>query len=132
MTNGKNKYRTPLANARGLGSAKEGVNHWVWQRLTAMIVAPLSLWFLFSIMKFTQDETSFYMVEWMRNPLNAMLSFLLIGALFFHANLGIQVIIEDYVHNHRLKIIGLLASKLTFLVAGLISIMSIFSLHFMG
>lgn len=127
----QDKYRTPLANARGLGSAKDGVSHWVWQRLTAIIIAPISLWFVFSMMQFSQDITSFQMLEWLRNPINALCSILLVAAIFFHATLGMQVIIEDYVHNHFRKIICLIANKIVFLVAGLISIMSIISMHYM-
>jgi succinate dehydrogenase / fumarate reductase membrane anchor subunit len=127
----RNKYRTPLANARGLGSAKDGVSHWVWQRLTAIIIAPISLWFVFSMMQFSQDVTSYQMIEWLRSPINAVFSILLVSAIFFHAALGMQVIIEDYVHGEPMKIIGLILNKIIFLVAGLISIMSIISMHYM-
>lgn len=129
MTSNKNRYRSPLAKARGLGSAKEGVNHWVWQRLTAIVVAPLSLWFVFSMVGFTQDPTSFQMAQWLHNPLNVVLSLLLVLAIFFHAKLGMQVIIEDYVHHHSCKIIGLILNNIVFVIASLVSVMSIISLH---
>jgi succinate dehydrogenase / fumarate reductase, membrane anchor subunit len=126
------KYRTPIANARGLGSAKDGVSHWVWQRLTALMIAPISLWFIFSMMQFSQDATSYQMIEWLRSPFNALFLILLVGAIFFHATLGLQVIIEDYVHNEARKIIALILNKIIFLIAGLISIMSIISMHYYG
>ena len=91
--------QTPLAKVRYLGSAKEGVNHWWWQRLTAILLVPLSLWFvgsLWSLIAAGADRDDF--VDWLSGPVAAVLMLLFLGATFYHLKLGLQVVIEDYVH----------------------------------
>ena len=91
--------QTPLAKVRHLGSAKEGVNHWWWQRLTAILLVPLSLWFvgsLWSIVAGGADRDAF--ADWLSGPVAAVLMLLFLGATFYHLKLGLQVVIEDYVH----------------------------------
>ena len=90
--------RTPLARAIGLGSAHNGVQHWWTQRLSAIALVPLTLWFIAEIIAHTGvDYTAF--IAWMRNPITSILMTLLIIALFYHAALGLQVIVEDYLHS---------------------------------
>ena len=89
--------RTPLAKARGLGSAKDGTHHFWLQRLTAVALIPLTVWFALSIASLAtagQAEA----LAWMKSPVTAtlMLSFIMAG--FWHMKLGLQVVIEDYVH----------------------------------
>ena len=89
--------RSPLGKARGLGSAKDGVHHWWFQRLTAIALVPLTLyfiWLLLCLMGLDQ-LTARAMVA---KPLNASLLAAFIIALFLHAQLGLQVVIEDYIH----------------------------------
>ncbi len=126
----QHQYRTPLSNARGLGSAKEGVNHWVWQRLTALALIPLTIWFMVSLLGFTQDVARFGLRGWMGNPINALLSVLLFSAMLYHAKLGLQVVIEDYLHCPVKKTVALILVKLTFVLAALASLMAIAKLHF--
>lgn len=89
--------RDPLAQARGLGSAKDGVHHWWVQRLTAvalMLLAPWFVWLAFGLVgadQFTVRAT-------IGQPLNATLMLAFVIALFWHAQLGLQVVVEDYVH----------------------------------
>ena len=90
-------YRTPLARARGLGSAKEGTAHWVVQRLTAVALVPLSLWFVVSILMLMRADY-ITVVNWMHAPWNAILLVLLVLTVYWHAYLGLQVVVEDYVH----------------------------------
>lgn len=88
--------RTPLANVKGLGSAKEGAHHWWMQNLTSIALIPLTLWLAYSIASF--GGMSFEQVTaWMQSPLVAVSLALLVVVMIYHAQLGIQVIVEDYV-----------------------------------
>ena len=104
--------RTPLSVVRGLGSAKEGVNHWWWQRLTAVAMIPLALWFVFSVAALSGAEHSTVKL-WMQSPVVAALLILFVSVVFYHAQLGMQVVIEDYVHAEWLKHVCLLTLKFT-------------------
>ncbi len=104
-------YRTPLSNARGLGSAKSGAHHWWMQRLTAVALVPLTLWFILSIIQLTGADYQTAVV-WISSPINSVLMLLLIAATFHHMQLGLQVVIEDYVQGEGVKIIGIVLVKL--------------------
>ncbi len=87
--------QSPLRKALGLGSAKEGVGHWWAQRLTAIALVPLGLWFVFSMLGL--DYGSYDIVRaWIAAPAHAILLILLLVTLLYHACLGLQVVIEDY------------------------------------
>jgi len=90
--------RTPLARAIGLGSAKEGVGAWWAERVSAVALVPLTLWLTASIIAHTGSDYATFIV-WLRTPLTAILMILLLIALFYHTALGLQVVIEDYVHS---------------------------------
>lgn len=102
--------RTPLGRVVGLGSAKDGVAHWWWQRLTSVALVPLVLWFVFSLVSLTGADHA-TVVQWMESPVVAALLILLIGSVFYHTQLGLQVVIEDYVHAEALKIASLIIIK---------------------
>lgn len=112
------KFRTPLARARGLGSAKSGTHHWWMQRLTAVALVPLSLWFVASlIVLVTADHAT--VIAWLRSPLVAILCCALIVAIFYHGQLGLQVVVEDYVHTEWLKLASIVVAKfVSLLMAG--------------
>ena len=93
------ELRSDLGRARGLGSAKEGVGHWWRQRLTALALIPLSLWFVASVV-FLTDTDHATAVAWLGSPVTLGLMVLFLGSTFYHAALGMQVVIEDYVGNH--------------------------------
>ena len=95
--------RTPLARVRGLGSAKEGTAHWWAQRLTAIALVPLVLWFAVSVIVLAGADHA-TVAAWLRDPVAAVLMLLLVLAGFHHAQLGVQVVIEDYVHTEWLKL----------------------------
>jgi succinate dehydrogenase / fumarate reductase, membrane anchor subunit len=126
------QYRSPLSKARGLGSAKDGVTHWVWQRLTALVIAPLGVWIVVSLVQLSQSGSSDEISDWMASPYNALLCTLLLGAMFCHAKLGLQVVVEDYVHCHTKKLILLMLIKLIFITATIASVMAVGKLHFMS
>ena len=104
-------YRTPIARARGLGSAKEGTHHWWMQRITAIALVPLTVWLVASLVAVGAGDHA-RTVEWMRSPAVAIALLLTIAALFHHAQLGLQVVIEDYVHAEGVKVALLIATKL--------------------
>ena len=88
---------SPLSRAAGLGSAKEGVEHWWMARVSAAALIPLTLWFVASIIAHTGSDYVTFIV-WLRMPLVTVLMVLLLIALFYHTALGLQVVIEDYIH----------------------------------
>jgi succinate dehydrogenase / fumarate reductase membrane anchor subunit len=94
----RQRMRSPLSRALGLGSAKEGVEHWWIQRVTAVALVPLTVWFAASIIALTGSDYSAF-IGWLRNPLATVLMVLLLMALFYHTALGLQVVIEDYIHS---------------------------------
>lgn len=89
--------RTDLGRAKGLGSAKDGVSHWRLQRLTALALVPLSLWFVLSLLC-VFDASHAEIVAWVSAPHVTVLLIALSIVLFWHLQLGLQVVIEDYVH----------------------------------
>ena len=93
----------PLARVRGLGSAKEGTHHWIAQRMTAVALVPLTLWFVISLIGLIGADLA-AVKEWMASPFTAVLMILTLIAGFHHAQLGLQVVIEDYIHGHGAKI----------------------------
>ena len=119
--------RTDLGRVRGLGSAKEGVHHWWMQRLTAIALVPLILWFVASLAGLAgagHTET----VEWLGSPLVAIAMILMVVATLYHAALGVQVVIEDYLHHEGLKFFWLIAVKFIFLVFGIAAVFSLLKL----
>lgn len=103
--------KTPLGAARGLGSAKDGTHHWIMQRITAVALVPLTIWFVFNAVALAGAGYA-EAAGWLASPLNAVLMLLLIAATFHHLQLGLQVVVEDYVHGEGKKIAALLAIKL--------------------
>lgn len=116
--------KTPLARARGLGSAKEGSDHWMSQRITAIANIPLVLWLVFSIVNLKGASHAEF-VAWLAAPLNAILMILFIISIFYHAKLGSQVVTEDYIHHEGLKFVKLIAQKLFFFGLGIACIFSV-------
>lgn len=102
--------RSPLGRARGLGSARAGSHHWWVQRLTAVALIPLTLWFIFSAIRLT-GATHEVALNWLGEPLHIVLMLALVLATFHHLQLGMQVVIEDYLHNDGPRLVALLAMK---------------------
>ena len=90
--------RSPLSRAIGLGSAREGSEHWWGQRISAVALVPLTLWFAASIVAHAGSDYATF-IAWIKSPFVATLMTLLLIFLFYHAALGLQVVIEDYVHS---------------------------------
>jgi len=103
-------FRSPLKSARGLGTAKDGTQHWWAQRLTALALIPLTVWFVASVAALAgADHAAF--LQWVSAPVVTVLLIALIIATFHHAQLGVQVVIEDYVHNEAVKMASLIVVK---------------------
>ena len=109
------RFRSPLARAAGLGSAKSGFEHWWTERVTAVALVPLTVWFAASLIAHSGSDYETF-IAWLGSPVAAVLMILLLVALFWHTALGLQVVIEDYVHSGA-KLWALLAMR--FLCFGL-------------
>jgi len=124
---GGTALRSPLGRARGYGSAKEGVQHFWVQRVSAVALVPLSLWFVFSV---AQLPVASYpaIKNWAASPSVAVMLALFIPTLFYHSMLGIQVVVEDYVGNEGSKLVTLLVLKFAHAVgaaAGVFAVLKI-------
>ena len=116
--------RTSLGRVRGLGSAKEGTQHWWAQRLTAIALVPLTFWLVYSIVCMTTLDY-IAAIGWLQSPITSTLLILFVIALFYHAQLGMQVVIEDYVACEVFKITSIILLKFIIWFTGLVSIMAI-------
>jgi succinate dehydrogenase / fumarate reductase membrane anchor subunit len=115
--------RSPLGRARGLGSARAGATHWWVQRLTSLALVPLTLWFVCAVVRMigaTRDDV----VSWMAGPLPIVLMLALVIATFHHLQAGLQVVIEDYVHQDWLRVGSILLVKAIALLLALACIVS--------
>jgi succinate dehydrogenase / fumarate reductase membrane anchor subunit len=121
------RMRSPLGRVIGLGSAKEGAEPWWRQRVTAIALLPLALWFVIMVIELAGADRQ-ALVAWMHNPMAAVLMILLIVATFYHAALGLQVVIEDYLHSEGLKLAMLIAMRLlcvVFTVRGILAVLKL-------
>ena len=123
--------RSDLGRVRGLGSAKGGTSHWWAQRVTAVALVPLSTWFVFSIINLVGVDREGLKV-WVNGPVSFVLMVLFLIALFYHMQLGLQVVIEDYVHNEKNKVIALILNKLLAVFLVVSSITALMKIAFGG
>ena len=125
--------QTPLARVRHLGSAKEGADHWWWQRLTAILLVPLSLWFVASIWWLIIGGATYEAFQdWLSGPVAAILMLIFVGALFYHLKLGLQVVTEDYVHKKAVKWMFLVIINLGCLIGAVAAAYSTVAVAFGG
>ena len=118
------RYRTALSVVRGSGAAKDGTRHWWAQRLTAIALVPLGLGFVATMIALVGSGYDDARAA-LAHPVSAALWILFTAALFHHAQLGLQVVVEDYVHSRRLKIAGIILVKFAALVLGAACVVSI-------
>ena len=103
-------YRTPLAKVDGLGPAHSGVEHFWRQRITAVALIPLSIWFIYAVFGLVGTDRN-TALAFLREPVNAVLMILFILATVIHMALGVQVVIEDYLPNETQKIAALMLNR---------------------
>jgi succinate dehydrogenase / fumarate reductase membrane anchor subunit len=118
------RLRSPLGRALGLGSAKEGVEHWWLQRVTAVALIPLTLWFVAALVAHLGAARA-DAVAWLKSPFSAIAMVLLVIALFAHVALGVQVVIEDYVHREPVKLASIVAVRLASWVLGIAALYAV-------
>lgn len=119
--------RTPLARVRGLGSAKEGSGHWWYQRLTAIALIPLCIWFVWLVVQVSGMNHG-QVVELIRQPVNGVLLIAFLVAIFYHGQLGLQVVIEDYIHQRAFELFLQIAVKFAAflgIAAGVVAVLRI-------
>ena len=123
--------RTPLARARGLGSARDGLHHWWAQRLTAIALIPLVVWFAISLVMLSGADYDIARA-WIGSPLVMVLLILTIVIGLHHGQLGLQVVIEDYVHGDGWKLALIVAVRFVVVIFGLAATVAILRIGFGG
>ena len=116
--------RSPLGKVLGLGSAKDGTEHWWAQRLSAVALALLGLWFAVSLLRLPGFDHA-VVVGFIAAPLNTILMTLLCATVAYHSYLGVQVVIEDYVHGPALKVVSLVAVRFALVFLAVASIYAV-------
>ncbi len=120
--------RTPLARARGLGTAKDGLHHWWAQRITAVALVPLVVWFAISLVMLSGDDYA-AVRAWIGSPLVMVLLILTISVGLHHGQLGMQVVFEDYTSG-GLRLALIVLTKFIAVVFGLAAVVSILRIGF--
>ena len=118
------KFQSPLGRAKGLGSAHEGVHHWMAERVSSVLLLPFTFWIVYSIVSL-RGAAYPDVIFWLSHPWNALgvVFFIIIG--FYHTILGLQVVIEDYVATNVTKLILIYAMKCAFIVMGAVCVFSV-------
>ena len=119
--------RSPLGRARGLGSARAGSHHWWAQRLTAIALVPLTLWFIYAALGMIGSSRA-DVADWLSSPLTMTLMLALVIGTFHHLQLGLQIVIEDYVHKEATRLTAVLAMKAACILLALACIISVLRL----
>ncbi len=120
----KGGLKSPMSRANGLGSAKTGLDHWIMQRMTAVVNLILGLWLIYSLV-FSVGATYTEALAFVGEPLHAIFLILFVMSTFYHSVLGMQVIVEDYIHNEGFKIFKLLGQRILFFTMAIACIFSI-------
>ena len=124
MTRQTKSMSTPLARARGLGSAKSGLHHWWHQRVSAVAMVGLVSWMVVLLLSLVDADyqTALNMLAY---PVNATVVVLFVAVGLWHASLGLQVVLEDYVANEGVRLIAILAVKMAASVTAILAILSV-------
>lgn len=120
--------RSPLGRVIGLGSARGGSGHWYSQRITAVALVVLGLWFVASLVMLGPGAPHADVAHWLRAPFSAVMALLLLGVGAYHAVLGLQVVIEDYVGDKGTRTVVIVAVKFALVVATLVGVLAVLRL----
>ena len=124
MTRQTKSMSTPLARARGLGSAKSGLHHWWHQRVSAVAMVGLVSWMVVLLFRLVEADYQ-TALNMLAHPVNATVVVLFVAVGLWHASLGLQVVLEDYVANEGVRLIAILAVKMAASVIAVLSILSV-------
>lgn len=116
--------RNPLANAHNHGAAGDGVGHWWAQRFSAILLVGLTVWLVLALSTLTSAPYA-EVVLWLGQPFNAAMAILFIATSLYHAKLGLEVIIEDYVHQRLVEVCLQLAVKIGVILGGVLAVLAI-------
>lgn len=125
------EFRNPLAIAHNHGAAGSGVEHWWSQRLSAILLVPLTAWLVWALIVLSGADYG-QARAWLSAPWNASMAILFIVTSFYHGRLGVQVVIEDYVHHRALELGLQVLVAITALIGGLAAVMAILKVAFGG
>jgi len=123
------EMRSALGRVRGLGTSQEGGGHWWAERLTGLALVPLTLWFVYSAIGLVGADLAAFKT-WAGHHGNALLLVAFIGTLFHHTQLGLQAIIEDYIHNETVKFAAIIFVKFAAVIGALSCVLSVLRLAF--
>lgn len=121
--------RAPLGRVLGLGSAKDGTGHFWGQRVSGIALALLGPWFVISALTL-QSLQLHIVLDFIATPINTVLMLLFCLTAAYHSHLGVQVVVEDYVHSHGLKLVALILSKFAHVFVAAISIYAVMRIGF--
>jgi succinate dehydrogenase / fumarate reductase, membrane anchor subunit len=127
----RDDMRTPLGRAIGLGSAKEGVSHWWAQRVAAVALVPLTLWFAGALIAHLGASRA-ALLRWLHHPGPAILMLLLLGTMFHHMALGLQVVIEDYVEPRWIRLAAVVLMKFIVYAVAVAGVFAVLRIAFGG
>jgi succinate dehydrogenase / fumarate reductase membrane anchor subunit len=122
--------RSPLGRVLGLGSAKGGSGHWYSQRVTAVALVILGLWFIASLAMLGSGAPHEAVLRWLGSPFSAVMALLLVGVGAWHALLGLQVVFEDYIGDKGTRMVVLVALKFAITVAALVAALAVLRIAF--
>ncbi|MGB7906118.1 MAG: succinate dehydrogenase, hydrophobic membrane anchor protein [Steroidobacteraceae bacterium] len=122
--------RSPLGRVLGLGSAKGGSGHWYSQRVTAVALVILGSWFVASLAMLGAGASHAAVTGWLHSPFSAVMALLLVAVTAYHAQLGLQVVCEDYISDKGARLVVLIALKFALVVAALIGILAVLRIAF--
>ena len=121
--------RSPIRRVLGLGAAKDGVGHWWSQRVTSVALVILGLWFMSALLRLGALDYSI-VTAWIAAPVNAVLLSLFVGTAVYHSQLGVQVVVEDYVEHHGAKIVTMILLNFVHVALGALGIFSVLKIAF--
>ena len=123
--------RSQLGRARGMGSAKSGTHHWWVERATAVALIPLTIWFVLAVIH-VAGEPQIYVQHWASRPVNTVLLLALVAMTFHHMQLGLQVVMEDYIEHKKWQSAAILLNKAVAVFLGLLCAVSILRMAFLA